>query len=527
MRPSPGWIAGVLVLGFATGVGAATWPGTAPCDTTLQACIDAAASGETIEVVTNGPIGESPTIEKSLTLRAATGFNPFFVSPNSIFTFGGPADVTVVIEGMTIENGRIVAGQGGVGVFDVTIRKNVVLDTFTFGSAIEVFSGNALPQYGPVSFEVSDNEVTVNGFSAGDQVSAISIGGFQSPASGSVLRNRIVQQGESTQNGAIDIANGDQPFIVDVIDNHVSGSGFNEGIGIFQFAPGGSTTARVINNVITGQIDVSGLPGGIALNVSQGAGSFTVVNNTSAGNENGLQVSGRADLGATITGVIANNIFANNTEDGMDLESDFAATLPNRYNLVFGNGGSKKFIPGPGTITSNPLFVSATDFHLQPGSPAINAGSNADLPVDITTDADGEPRVAGGMVDIGAFEARPPARFFTVAPCRVVDTRGANGPYGGPVLVGGAFRTFLLRGQCGIPTTARAVSANLTVVLPAAEGFLTAYPGGPFPLVSTLNYRANLVRANNAILTLDGSGNLLVFSSVATDLLLDVNGYFE
>ncbi len=50
------------VLLFATAaVRAATYPGPAPCDTTLQACIAAAVSGAIVAIATNGPIAENPS----------------------------------------------------------------------------------------------------------------------------------------------------------------------------------------------------------------------------------------------------------------------------------------------------------------------------------------------------------------------------------------------------------------------------------------------------------------------------------
>ena len=59
---------------------------------------------------------------------------------------------------------------------------------------------------------------------------------------------------------------------------------------------------------------------------------------------------------------------------------------------------------GWGNITYDPLFVDVTngDFRLQSNSPCINAGNNAY--VTTTTDLDGNPRISGGTVDIGAYE---------------------------------------------------------------------------------------------------------------------------
>src|SRR6185295_8062994 len=69
-----------------------------------------------------------------------------------------------------------------------------------------------------------------------------------------------------------------------------------------------------------------------------------------------------------------------------------------------------------------------------------------------------------------------PAVYFTVPPCRLVDTRNANGPYGGPVLAANATRSFVATGQCGIPAGASAIAANLTVVGPGSGGSLSLGP---------------------------------------------------
>lgn len=121
-----------------------------------------------------------------------------------------------------------------------------------------------------------------------------------------------------------------------------------------------------------------------------------------------------------------------------------------------------------------------------------------------------------------------PAFFYTVAPCRVFDTR-ASSP-----LASGVSRVFAVAGTCGIPATARAIVANVTSVVPAGNGYMTLYPGNlPAPTTSTINFRAGQVRANNAILGLatDGSGSIRAVPAVAgggqVHLILDVSGYFE
>ena len=121
--------------------------------------------------------------------------------------------------------------------------------------------------------------------------------------------------------------------------------------------------------------------------------------------------------------------------------------------------------------------------------------------------------------------------FHPVMPCRILDTRSAIGPFGGPAIGASGSRTFTLTNVCGVPADAGAISANVTAVNPAAPGDVLVYPNGiaPAPNASTISLRTGRTRANNAILSLASDGSVVVRngSAGAFDLVLDVNGYFK
>jgi YVTN family beta-propeller protein len=122
-----------------------------------------------------------------------------------------------------------------------------------------------------------------------------------------------------------------------------------------------------------------------------------------------------------------------------------------------------------------------------------------------------------------------PLEFTPVAPCRLVDTRRAPGPFGGPAIAGGTSRSFALpQSGCGIPAKALAYSLNVTVVPHGALGYLTIWPMGEAqPGVSTLNSLDGRVKANAAIVAAGAAGAISVFASDTANVVLDINGYFE
>jgi len=118
--------------------------------------------------------------------------------------------------------------------------------------------------------------------------------------------------------------------------------------------------------------------------------------------------------------------------------------------------------------------------------------------------------------------------FVPVTPCRIADTRNATGPFGGPALASQSSRSFAIPSSaCGIPFTAAAYSLNVTVVPSATLGYVTVWPTGQAqPLVSTLNSLDGRIKSNAAIVPAGTSGAVSVFATDATNVILDINGYF-
>jgi hypothetical protein len=131
-----------------------------------------------------------------------------------------------------------------------------------------------------------------------------------------------------------------------------------------------------------------------------------------------------------------------------------------------------------------------------------------------------------------APSARAQYSYFALNPCRVVDTRNATGVNGGPILGANSVRSFAIRGSCGVPTTAKAVSLNLAVTGMTAGGYITLWPSGQTrPVVSTINFvGTESALANGAIVGLStNTQDLSAFdgSSSAVHIIIDVTGYFQ
>jgi Calx-beta domain/Divergent InlB B-repeat domain len=116
--------------------------------------------------------------------------------------------------------------------------------------------------------------------------------------------------------------------------------------------------------------------------------------------------------------------------------------------------------------------------------------------------------------------------FYTLAPCRAVDTRA------GQALDGRTGGIFSLGGLCGVPPTAKAASVNVTVTQPTTPGNLRLYAAGsPLPPTSVINFVKGQTRANNAIVALGPSAEVAIYddqpAGATVHVIVDVNGYFQ
>ena len=122
--------------------------------------------------------------------------------------------------------------------------------------------------------------------------------------------------------------------------------------------------------------------------------------------------------------------------------------------------------------------------------------------------------------DTAALTSQMP--FQPVTPFRFADSRSNIGlgrlPANQQVRVP-------IAGRSGLPADITAISANFTGVGAPAAGYLTASNCAEAdPSFSTLNYEADDGVPNQAIIPLSG-GDLCLFSSQPTDIVIDINGY--
>jgi hypothetical protein len=121
------------------------------------------------------------------------------------------------------------------------------------------------------------------------------------------------------------------------------------------------------------------------------------------------------------------------------------------------------------------------------------------------------------------------ALHLLASPKRVYDSRPGEPPAIDPKspLTSNVVRSIDPAGNSsGVPSSARGVLVTLTIAEPAAGGFATAWPSGPWPGTSNINFNAGQNIATTTVVGLGSDARFLVLANVATHVLIDIVGYY-
>ncbi|TGO02843.1 hypothetical protein PN36_17945, partial [Candidatus Thiomargarita nelsonii] len=310
------------------------------------------------------------------------------------------ADGSVAIEGLFFQNGYssqggAISGNEKVGIVNCVFTNNsggavswvgnIINSTFTNNSAFGL--GGAVYDSGNISYSTFTNN------------SIIGYGGAVYGA-GNITNSTFTNNSSSNNGGAV---NGAGNIINSTFTNNSASD--NGGAAYF--------SGSIVNSTFTNNnADENG--GAVYL-----YDSSTITNSTFTKNsaQNGGAISGEyrdksSIVNSTIVnnngggfygaGTILNTIFAQNKigEEANDITP--YGDLHVDYTLVNNISGAVDL--GTHFIMGEPRFVDAEngDFHLRSDSPAIDVGD--DSVVEVEVDLDGNPRIVGGAIDLGAFE---------------------------------------------------------------------------------------------------------------------------
>ncbi len=135
------------------------------------------------------------------------------------------------------------------------------------------------------------------------------------------------------------------------------------------------------------------------------------------------------------------------------------------------------------------------------------------------------------LVDLNGYYPMG-SSLSSLIPARVLETRSGAAPTVDGQFSGigrraaGSVTDLAIAGRAGVPASAVAVVLNVTATGTQGSGYLTIWPcSSPQPTASNLNYPVNATVPNAVIAKLDATGRVCIYTSEATDLLVDINGY--
>jgi hypothetical protein len=401
----------LLIIFSFMGHGFVIWPnGSAPCNGTLQACIDASVSGEYIQINTNGPINEDLVTNKVVSLVAGKGYKPVFSSGNKLImdanTAGG--GLNIQIKDLTFDFGYIdISTIGGAITF---IIENNTINSPTNKPAIEIYSATGTSSETNIHVNFNQiNTLTAGPFSAPYGAIFINKSGIGlGPITGEIYNNTIRNDGLSSKGISVYVSN-NADIDLNITANVIYGG--NEG-GIFASrtnSSSGLSSLDITSNAFYRAGDLYD-PSGIHIINDTGITDANIINNTMI--ENRFALFLKNGVGTFSADVFNNLIAYGNTA----FDFDTNVTVTNNNNLYYQNSlANNNYVPGSNAMTVNPKIYSRQNARLTQVSPARESGNG--LAILLAADAhlieaDGLLRIknssaspGSGTIDIGAYEA--------------------------------------------------------------------------------------------------------------------------
>jgi parallel beta-helix repeat protein len=377
---------------------------------TIQAAINAANNGDTVLVAPGIYIENINFGGKAITVESAGGNKVTVIDGsstygNSVVTFNTNESLKSVLHGFTIEHGSSLRTGGGIYISNAS-------PTVT-GNLIEY--NNAGGEGAGVGLEFSSALVQSNVISNNSQFVGLSGGGgagisVAGAGSAQIIGNTVQNNTWSSGNGGgVMLFGAGTPTLKNnTIRGNVAteASNASQGGGILIV---NDSDALIVQNLIYN--NSAGHGSGIYFGISYGSRGPLLVNNTIVGTSSSQQGSAVYAVGFYDKVLFYNNLMigASGTS-AVYCDNSYDQTPPTLTNND-GYSANGSGIAGAcsaqsgvnGNISADPKFVSAVNFRLQAGSPAINAGDNAapDLPLH---DLAGQARIVNGIIDIGAYE---------------------------------------------------------------------------------------------------------------------------
>ena len=215
-------------------------------------------------------------------------------------------------------------------------------------------------------------------------------------------------------------------------------------------------------------------------------------------------LGGPSNVPASATAVVMNVTVADATNESFLTVYPTGTTKPNASNLNFGAG---RIIPNLVTVK-------------------IGSGGKVEF-----ANAVGSTQVIADVVGYYDDGTGPGDRFTGITPVRLLDSRSSTGGWVG-ALPAGAPRDLVVRppgNGPGVPVTATAVVANVTVTGGSAQSFVSVWPSGVNqPGVSNLNLLPGQTIPNLVTVKIGGNGAIRIANAVGTvHVIVDVVGYFD